>query len=351
MKTCTRCGLVNPDSSARCECGGELAQGDAPAVIEGRIAGFWIRLASDVIDALVLGAIGFVIAWIFRGTVLRLGERAAFIGAPVTLLYMGVLQSHIGGGRTLAKRWLGLRVLRLDGRYLSLDRSIVRWALMGVLSYGGAVGLALGSLVPRLGAEFLSAAIGGIQLALVLGCALLVPFHPLKRGLHDLLTGSIVIRGGKLPTEIVARLHQPRRDRAFVLASVAVAVIASVAGITLSRHVASQLQPALRVSTAMTKLGIENTGVIDSTIVTGNTTFHHIVVSGYLPTSSDGTPRIPDAGDRILALVRADMPLQGVDSIVVTLRRGVNVGIYSSYETTTRREPANPAGDTRPPPP
>ena len=349
MKRCTRCGLLTPDSSARCECGGALVQGDGPILVEGRLAGFWIRLASDLLDALVLGAIGYVIALIFRGPLLRLGERAVIIGAPVTLLYMGVLQSHIGGGRTLAKRWLGLRVLRLDGRYLSLDRSLVRWALMGVLSYGGAVGLALGGLVPRLGAEVLGAAITGTQLALVLGCALLVPFHPLKRGLHDLLAGSIVIRNGKVPAQLVARLHRPRRDRILVLAACAVAAIATIAGLAFGHHVPSRLQPALRVATEMTAIGIENPSVADATTISTSGTFHQIAVSGYLPTGEDGAPRVQNAEDRILALVRANMPLDDVDSIVLTLRKGVNIGIYHSYETTMRRELATPAIESKAP--
>jgi uncharacterized RDD family membrane protein YckC len=314
-------------------------------LVDGRLAGFWIRLASDLIDAIVLGAIGYVIVLLFRGSVLRLGERAALIGAPVTLVYMGVLQSHIGGGRTLAKRWLGLRVLRLDGQYLSLDRSLVRWALMGVLSYGSAIGLAVAGLFPRLPTEALGAAIFGAQVSLALGCGLLVAFHPLKRGLHDLLTGSIVIRGGKVPTELIARLHKPQRDRRFVLAAVAVALVVSIAGLNLGRKVASQVQPNARVANAMTEMGIGSPGVLDSMVTTPSGTFHQIIVTGYLPTTSDGAPLVQNAQDRILALVRADMPLEGVDSIIITLRSGVNVGIYSSYESTTRRERATPNAD------
>jgi hypothetical protein len=73
MKTCTRCGLANPDSSGRCERGGELVAGDVPLVVEGVVAGFWIRLGADLIDALVLGAIGWVIATVFRGGLLSVG--------------------------------------------------------------------------------------------------------------------------------------------------------------------------------------------------------------------------------------------------------------------------------------
>jgi uncharacterized RDD family membrane protein YckC len=161
MMTCTRCGLVSPDSSDRCECGGSLVVGDA-AVGEGRIAGFWIRLGSDLLDALVLGVVGFVIATVFRSSLLRLGERAAILGAPITLLYCGILQSQIGGGQTLAKRLLGLRVLRLDGQYLSLDRSLVRWSITGMLWYGGSIAVALGGVAPIFEIQTISALFAGL---------------------------------------------------------------------------------------------------------------------------------------------------------------------------------------------
>jgi uncharacterized RDD family membrane protein YckC len=348
MKTCTRCGLINPDSSSRCECGGPLAAGEGVGLVEGRVAGFWIRLGADLLDALVLGAIGLVIALAFRAALLRLGERAAIIGAPLTLLYTGVLQSHIGRGQTIAKRLLGLRVLRLDGGYLSLDRSLVRWAIIGIMSYGGAVAIALASVAPFVKVQSLAAALGGTQLALILGCALLVPFHPLKRGLHDLLTGSIVIRGGgKIPVDLVARLHNPRRDRVIVGVAVAVAVIGTVVGAFASHNVPTAFEPAARVMTSVSQLGIENPGVVDSFIKGPNGSFHNIVVTGYLPTNADGTPRIEKADEKVLALVRENMPLDGVDSIVINLRKGINLGVYSSYESTTRTERAVPGGDGR----
>jgi uncharacterized RDD family membrane protein YckC len=347
MRTCTRCGIINPDSSSRCECGGPLVAGEGAGLVEGRVAGFWIRLGADLLDALVLGAIGFVIASAFRGTLLRLGERAVILGAPLTLLYTGVLQSHIGRGQTVAKRLLGLRVLRLDGGYLSLDRSLVRWAIMGIMSYGGAVAIALVTVAPFFKLQALTAALGGTQLALVLGCAFLVPFHPLKRGLHDLLTGSIVIRGGKIPTDLVARLHNPRRDRVIVGVAVAVAIVGTVAGALVSRHLPASLEPATRVMTAVSRLGIENPGVVDSSISGPNGTVRHIVVAGYLPTNDDGTPRVENADDKILALVRETMPLAGVDSIVITLRTGINLGVYSSYHSTSRLERATPNGEAK----
>lgn len=313
--------------------------GESTEMIEGRVAGFWIRLASDLLDATILGTIGFFISWIFRDALLPLGERAVVFGGAITLAYTGLLQSSIGRGQTIAKRILRLRVLRLDGQYLSLDRSLTRWAILGAMSYGNAVALALGCVLPFIKAQTLAAALGGTQLALILGCVLLVPFHPLKRGLHDLLTGSIVIRGGRLPVDLVARLHNPRRDRVLMSVAVAVAVAGTIASILLSRHLPTALQPAARVMASVAELGIQNPSVVDQLVHGPSGTVHSIVVSGYLPTTSDGTPRIPRADEQILTLVRDNMPLADVDSLVVSLRTGINLGIYSSYKFINSVEP------------
>ena len=76
-----------------------------------------------------------------------------------------------------------------------------------------------------------------------------------------------------------------------------------------------------------------------------------IGVTGYLPTTSDGSTRVPDAEDKILALVRREMPLDGIDKIVLSLRTGITLGIYNSYETSNRIEPAVAAPPTSDTPP
>jgi hypothetical protein len=95
------------------------------------------------------------------------------------------------------------------------------------------------------------------------------------------------------------------------------------------------------VLNAVEQLGIQNPGVVDQTSSGPTGTVHNIVVSGYVPTDDHGSPRVPRAHDQILTLVRDNMPLDGVDAIVVSLRSGINLGIYRSYETTNRVEPAS----------
>jgi uncharacterized RDD family membrane protein YckC len=189
---------------------GRQATATAPPNEGGSIAGFWIRLVADTLDAVFLFVVGWVLSVPFHSTFARLGERGVFIGLAISMAYTGVLQSRFGGGRTLGKRLLGLRVVRLDGTLLSLDRSLVRYALMGLLVYQGAVAYAVAAVLPFVPLAWVQTAFAGIAGALFVGCVLVVPFHPLKRGLHDILAGTIVVRRGLPdPVFVAARTNDP----------------------------------------------------------------------------------------------------------------------------------------------
>src|SRR6266540_568251 len=269
MKTCERCGLVNPDTSARCECGGRLLEGDVPVTSRmGTVAGFWIRVAADLVDALFLGVVGMVIAFAFEGPLLRLGDSAVFIGLPLSLLYTALPQSQLGGGRTLAKRLLGLRVLRMDGKPMSIDRSIVRWALISFVFYGGALLVALRTGFPFLNTEATAAAIAGAQLALFLGRAASSGTAPAATGPKvDLLQG---------------------------------------------------------LATA----GVRNPSVNETFIAGSGGKRHLLTVGGYLPTSDAAA--IADAHAKIASVVKTTTALGQYDAVNTVVRTGINIGIYKS---------------------
>jgi uncharacterized RDD family membrane protein YckC len=216
----------------------ERSARDEPMKV-GKVAGFWIRLAADALDAVVLFAVGWMLSLPLRATFERLGERAVFVGLAISMAYTGILQSRFGGGRTLGKKLLGLRVVRLDGTLMSLDRSLVRYALMGLLVYQGAVAYALVGLLRFLDVTSVQTVVSGVATVLFLGCVVVVPFHPLKRGLHDLLAGTIVIRGGIPDPVFIAARTSPRNDRRIVVGAAVLAAIAIGAGIVVTQRLAS----------------------------------------------------------------------------------------------------------------
>lgn len=123
----------------------------------GGYGGFWIRVGAYLIDALLLAIPTIALERAF-------GEVA---GLPISLavdwLYFALMESSTMQG-TVGKTLCGLAVTDLDGRRISFARATARYF-----------------------AKFLSAFTLGIGF-------LLVALTPRKRGLHDLLAGTTVIR-------------------------------------------------------------------------------------------------------------------------------------------------------------
>src|SRR5688572_3875551 len=113
-------------------------------------AGFWRRFFSDVLDMLLLGLFGATLSLALGSLFWRLGPHSAWIELVITFLYSGLLQSSLGKGQTLGKRILGIQVLSMDGSYLSLPRSMLRYAMLATISYSDTVTAALRSLSPTL---------------------------------------------------------------------------------------------------------------------------------------------------------------------------------------------------------
>ena len=146
------------------------------------IIGFWFCLFSDLLDTLLLGLLGFALIWIFQIFDTGPGENSAWIGLILSFLYGGILQSSLFKGQSVAKNLLNIEVVRLDCGYLSLPLSFLRYSVIELIAYNGVWGSILAGFFPN------SAWIG----ILFLGCVLMVPIHPQKGGIHDLIAGLLV---------------------------------------------------------------------------------------------------------------------------------------------------------------
>jgi uncharacterized RDD family membrane protein YckC len=155
------------------------------------LAGFWIRVLSDGIDAAVLWAVGFGLGSLFESTFSNWGEKGILLGFVLSIFYFVPAQSFLGKGQSLGKKITRIEVLALDGRHLSFGKSFLRFLIVSLVSYtsvySGMAGLFLGQTL-QLSQFFLFLAI-----LTFFGCYLIVPFQPLKRGLHDFAVGSIVV--------------------------------------------------------------------------------------------------------------------------------------------------------------
>jgi uncharacterized RDD family membrane protein YckC len=153
-------------------------------------AGFWRRVAAFVVDAFVLGFIGYALGLVFFDLFVRLGPGGRCIGFVVALAYFVPQECGRGGGQSLGKRLLRIRVVDAAGRPLGLARGALRFGVFGVPYFLN--GAALPTSVATFG--------GGVPVALagfggVLALAYLLVFNRRTRqSLHDLAVGAFVVR-------------------------------------------------------------------------------------------------------------------------------------------------------------
>jgi uncharacterized RDD family membrane protein YckC len=128
-----------------------------------RFAGFWIRTLAFVIDAAILGVLMAIIVLLFGRFAGKISILPAFLVEAAGALYMPLMWSS-SRRATVGQRVCRLQVTTRDGDVLSVPRGVLR--VFGMI---------------------LSAAIAGVGY-------IMVAFSADKRGLHDLIAGTRVIR-------------------------------------------------------------------------------------------------------------------------------------------------------------
>ena len=130
--------------------------------------GFWIRLVAYIIDAILLGILGGVLASIFGIPLMQTDwehydPTLNLVSFAIGWLYFALLESSERGA-TVGKMAMGLRVVTSDFQRLSFMNATGRYF-----------------------AKILSAIILGIGF-------LMIAFTDRKRGLHDMIADTLVIK-------------------------------------------------------------------------------------------------------------------------------------------------------------
>ena len=119
-------------------------------------AGFWIRFASYLIDVIILFVVGIVVALAVGGTTGTLLQFA--VGLVYTIGFW------ISQGATPGKMAVGIKITTVDGDDIDLGRALLRY-------------------------------VGYIASAIILLIGyLMIAFTREKRGLHDYIAGTVVIK-------------------------------------------------------------------------------------------------------------------------------------------------------------
>lgn len=291
-----------------------------------KIAGFWRRLGAFAIDLVLLGIAGLILGTLLFDTFARMGVYAKLIGFAIALAYFGICNSRIGGGQTLGKRWLGVRVVDAHDQLLSLPRSLLRYVVLGVPFFANGL-----PLDPKLA---MSSPLGYLLALVVFGGMFAIVYlyifnRRTRQSLHDLAVGSYVERFDRaaqpVPFPIMWRGH---------LVVVAVlAVIALSAPAVASRFAQTRTFAGILplYQTLSTQPHVMTAQVVRgwSSINGGNTT-HYLQSSLRLD-----APMTEDGGmARHIAqlMAKADPDIANEDVVVVTLVYGYDLGIASGWK-------------------
>lgn len=168
---CTNCGTQNPDDAHFCkDCGKSISESGGTEENELLYAGFWVRFGAVFLDSLILTIIMFPL-WILIGVIAGFSKTnqtsiTVFVylaSFGVSALYFTLMESSEKSA-SFGKRWMGLKVLDVNGDRITNGRAFVRW-ISHIFSY---MTLYIGFLIQ--------------------------PFASKKQALHDMLAGTIIVK-------------------------------------------------------------------------------------------------------------------------------------------------------------
>jgi uncharacterized RDD family membrane protein YckC len=221
------------------------------------VVGFWRRFFADFLDAIFLAIPGYGIGYLFRYTFSAMGLHAIWLGLVCSFLYYGLQHTRLGGGQTPGKRLLGIQVLRRDGQYLGFGKSFLRYLVVSFIFYNGLYG----SLINHLPQSTMMA-VGSVYFLVIIwaffACFLMIPFHPLKRGLHDIAADSVVIYKGCYDSDALDRLEDSAKvKRALVILSVGSCIFAGACIWGLLKFTSGHSGDMAKLAEIQTSLGAE----------------------------------------------------------------------------------------------
>ncbi len=302
---------------------------------EFKIIGFWLRLLTDILDAIILGVIGFIISIPFRNILYGVGENGAWIGLLITFFYTGILQSYIGKGQSIAKKIFKIEVLSINGKFLSLQKSFLRYTVIALIFYNGWISTSITSMIPFLNNSIFSSVFSVIMIFLYVGGIVLLIFHPLKRGIHDIIAGSIVIKKGCYDSIKLKAMNSIKKaKKAYIVSGIfAIALIILSFSFYLFPKNQSLNEVAGLYNIISTQSNLTSVSVNHNTFKSSDNTTKSINIIGFMKKIKFDNNDIKEKEKKdVIQLVLENYNnLSQCDKITLTIRTGFNIGIASSY--------------------
>ena len=302
-------------------------------------AGFWVRLASDIVDMILLLLFGYFISTPLRPLLYSVGETGAWVGVIVTAAYFTIFHSGIGKGQSIAKRLFNIQVVNTDGSSLNSFKSFLRYAAMAcILNNGGVMqSIMLGAPVLQTNSfKYIYTTLTSIW---IVGVILFVVLHPLKQGLHDLLASSIVIKTGTFDIDQVTQRRNPQlTKRVFWAWGICCAVIIAL---VITFHMLKKDTSTMSETSHHTDLekNIEQDTAFQHVICQSfidheNKMGPALIIAGFIPhiQFEDEENRMDIIKNAVDISLNSSLDLSGMQYIVVFVRSGFNIGISFQFD-------------------
>ncbi|HXJ36017.1 MAG TPA: RDD family protein [Candidatus Eisenbacteria bacterium] len=315
-----------------------LAEPPPPPAKTTMLVGLWLRSLADGLDAALLALLGFILVLPFREEIYRLGDRGWWLGAPIAYLYAGLLHTRLNRGQSVAKWLLGIQVVRRDGTFMSLPQSLLRYSIINFLFFESLLVGGLHATFPALDTLPLNVAVLVVGVFVFCGVVFLVPLHPLKQGLHDLLVDTVVVRRGRFDGDVVAALWNRRRARRAWALAIGVFLLIVVLGAVPVARLSSALdspsattaawQRAIESGTALERVYVGSLSLEEA----GHGVDRQLVVAGFL-----ASPRFENASDleaqarRAAEILASRVSDRAFSAVTVNVVTGFNVGIAQRH--------------------
>jgi uncharacterized RDD family membrane protein YckC len=160
-----------------------------------RVAALWRRFLAFLLDLAIMGLPALGVGLLFFDEASALEEWGRLIGLALTLLYFGFFDSRLGGGQSPGKRLFQVKVVREDATLLLPAMAALRALILFTPFYLNGVPLDAEA------SPALLCLVAFLFFGLVLSVTYLLVFDRLRRSLHDLATGAVVVdaRAVQLP--------------------------------------------------------------------------------------------------------------------------------------------------------
>jgi len=304
---------------------------------ESRLADFLQRVFAFLIDAVIISTVGLLITFLFKDLFLNLGDNLWYIGFIIWGVYLVLFNSNLGKGQTLGKKLLKIRIIGEKGRFLTIEQSFLRYCILGLMFFSPSIGRFLYSF----GGYFQTIAMifNIIGFVIFLWIVVLLIFNKDKRGFHDYLAKTIVIKSKNIndinlsKSESLREVFNSHKNIFLILS------ILSILFLVLGMSFKTTTPANLNLNNDLVRnLGMQD----DTTLSASGVKTRNLIFLFYLDYSIyNDQSKKSQLHDQINKSLSTYPEIKKYDNIIIKFRTGYDIGIASFYMIEEKRNDEN----------